>query len=261
MTTVFDGFGPGIQQVLAPNAGPMTLDGTNSWIVGDPGRRPVIVDPGPLDEDHLKRLLAAAGGSASAVWLTHRHHDHSEGAVRMAEMAGCRVWAMDPAQASGPAEVLGEGSEQMAGPARLIACSTPGHTSDSLCYVVLRDAGNAMLTGDTILGRGTTVIAHPDGDFGAYLESLDRLLALVEYHRIVRMFPGHGQSITDPAGVLERYRRHRLQRLDQVRAAVAAGDRTAADVVNRVYDQIDPSVRPAAEQSVRAQLEYLGHPG
>lgn len=260
MTVAPESLGPGIGHVLAPNAGPMTLDGTNCWIVGEPGGRPVIVDPGPSDEEHLAQVLAAAGGDASAVWLTHRHHDHSEGAARMAEMAGCPVWAMDPDLASGPGQVLAEGTQQVADPVRLSACHTPGHTSDSLCFVVLRHGDNVLLSGDTILGRGTTVIAHPDGDFGAYLDTLDRLLALVEHHRIERILPGHGAPITDPAHVLTRYRRHRLQRLDQVRAALAAGDRTAGDVVSRVYAEIDPSVRPAAEQSVRAQLEYLGHP-
>jgi glyoxylase-like metal-dependent hydrolase (beta-lactamase superfamily II) len=251
----------GIRQVLAPNPGPMTLDGTNSWIFGEPGRQPVIVDPGPPDDIHLSELLEAAGGGAAEVWLTHHHEDHSAGASRMAELAGCPVRAMDAAYASDPELVLRDGTEHVAGPVRLIAKHTPGHTSDSMCFLVLTDSGNAVVTGDTVLGRGTTVIAYPDGDLGDYLATLDQLMTLVDQYRIERLLPGHGEPVTDPAGVLSEYRQHRLQRLDQVRNALdQGGNQTAADVTARVYGDVDASVWPAAEQSVRAQLHYLGRP-
>lgn len=249
--------GPDVQRMLAPNPGPMTLDGTNTWIVGDGQSRSIIVDPGPADEEHLRRARTVAGGGAAAIWLTHRHDDHSDGAARMAELAGCPVRAMDPVHASAPDQVLSEGSEYRNDQLRMIVVHTPGHTSDSLCFLLLGTHRNVLLTGDTVLGRGTTVIAHPDGGLGAYLTSLDRLIALVEHHRIEQLLPGHGEPITDPLGVLTRYRQHRRKRLDQVRAALDAGARTPAEVVARIYTDIDPSVRPAAEQSVRAQLDYL----
>lgn len=247
----------GVQRLLAPNPGPMTLDGTNTWIIHGTRGGSIIIDPGPADDQHLRRVRTAAGRGAAAIWLTHRHDDHSAGAARMAESAGCPVRAMDPDHASAPGQVLSEGVEHRIDQLRLIVVHTPGHTSDSLCFLLLGADRNTMLTGDTVLGRGTTVIAHPDGGLGAYLASLDRLIALVERHRIDQLLPGHGEPITDPSGVLNRYRQHRLKRLDQVRTALAAGDQTPAEVVARIYTDIDPSVRPAAEQSVRAQLDYL----
>lgn len=251
--------GPGRQRVLAPNPGAMTLDGTNTWVIGEIGRdAPVIVDPGPADEDHLQTVLAAAGGSAAGVWITHRHDDHTDGAYRMGELAACPVRAMDPAHASAAELVLADGASYVIGDAWLSAIHTPGHTSDSMSFLLQRRDANVLLTGDTVLGRGTTVIAHPDGDLGAYLGSLDRLIGLVEDYRIEQILPGHGDPITEPAGVLTRYREHRMRRLAEVGAALDAGDRTAAEVVARVYAGVDPSVRAAAEQSVRAQLEYLG---
>ena len=115
-----------------------------------------------------------------------------------------------------------------------------------------------LLTGDMVLGRGTTVITHPDGDLAAYLDSLARLRALVAERGVAEILPGHGPVVTDPAGWLTYYHEHRLERLDQVRAALAAGARTPAEVVARVYADVDRRVWPAAEQSVRAQLDYLG---
>jgi glyoxylase-like metal-dependent hydrolase (beta-lactamase superfamily II) len=250
-----------VQRVLAPNPGPMTLDGTNSWIVGEPGRQPLIVDPGPPDDVHLSKLLEAAGGSAAEVWLTHHHDDHSAGAFRMGELAGCPVRAMDATHASDPELVLRDGTEQVTGSVRLIARHTPGHTSDSMCFIVLTGSGNVLITGDTVLGRGTTVIAYPDGGVGDYLDTLDRLIALVDEYGIERLLPGHGDLVTDPAGVLSQYRQHRLHRLDEIRRVLGEGNnQTAADVTARVYGDVDPSVWPAAEQSVRAQLHYLGWP-
>ena len=135
--------------------------------------------------------------------------------------------------------------------------ATPGHTSDSTSLLVTGPAGRWLLTGDMVLGRGTTVITYPDGDLGAYLHSLEVLLDLVREHAVTAILPGHGPVVTDPEGVLTFYREHRRQRLDQVREALRHGDTTPAQVVARVYADVDRSVWPAAEQSVRAQLDYL----
>jgi glyoxylase-like metal-dependent hydrolase (beta-lactamase superfamily II) len=253
---------PGITLLLAPNPGPMTLDGTNTWILGGGGRS-IVVDPGPRDERHLRAVADAAGEVADTV-LTHSHLDHSEGVVRFAELTGSAVRAADPAYAiavdAGDGR-LDHGFETTVGELTVRAVATPGHTSDSMSLLVTSRRGAWLLTGDMVLGRGTTVITHPDGDLGAYLDSLDLMLALVREHDVTAILPGHGPVVTDPAGLLGSYREHRLERLDQVRDALRRGDRTPAEVVARVYAAVDRSVWPAAEQSVRAQLEYLrSHP-
>ncbi|SDS54045.1 MBL fold metallo-hydrolase [Microlunatus soli] len=250
---------PGVQRVLAPNPGPMTLDGTNTWVLGDVAHQaPVVVDPGPLDEDHLRRVLEASGLRISAIWITHRHHDHTDGARRLAELASCPVMAVDPEVATGRDQVLSDGHRTVVGDLEIVAIATPGHTSDSASFLVRSPAGPALLlTGDMVLGRGTTVITYPDGDLGAYLESLELMIKLVDDHQVVEILPGHGDRVRDPGSVLRYYRKHRQQRLDQVRRALADGARSAAEVVRIVYADVDPAVWPAAEQSVRAQLDYL----
>ena len=248
--------------VLAPNPNPMTLDGTNTWLLAEPGaRRAIVVDPGPLDEGHLRTVLDAADQRdlrIAQILLTHGHFDHAEGAPRLAELTGAPVRALDPRHRLG-AEGLAGGDVLELDGLRLEVLATPGHSGDSLCFVLPAD--RAVLTGDTILGRGTTVVAHPDGRLGDYLDTLHRLLALTtelaDEEQAATVLPGHGPVPADATGIVEFYLAHREQRLAQVRAALAAGDRTAAEVVDRVYADIDPSVRFAAEMSVRAQLEYL----
>jgi glyoxylase-like metal-dependent hydrolase (beta-lactamase superfamily II) len=133
---------------------------------------------------------------------------------------------------------------------------TPGHTGDSVSFVVEGDGVPAVLTGDTILGRGSSVVAYPDGDLMAYLSSLRRLAELGD----IAVLPGHGPVLASARVAAAAYLEHRLQRLDQVRAALASGDRTAEEVVRRVYADVDPALWPAAELSVRAQLAYLNDP-
>ena len=240
--------------VLAPNAGPMTLDGTNTWVLREPdARHSIVIDPGPLDDSHLPAIHEAAD-PVGVVLLTHRHLDHSEGARAFAEAAGCGVRALDPAFRLG-SEGLGEGDVVEVDGLELRVVATPGHSSDSLSFVL--PAESTVLTGDTVLGRGTTVVAHPDGELGAYLGSLRRLRDLAESAEVTRVWPGHGPLIDDALAVIEGYLAHRAERLEQVREAVAAGATTPLAVVERVYADVDPILWPAAELSVRAQLEYL----
>jgi glyoxylase-like metal-dependent hydrolase (beta-lactamase superfamily II) len=259
-------FGTVATCVLADNASPMTLDGTNTWVLRAPGGRAVVVDPGPLDDAHLTAVAAEAGETA-AILLTHHHLDHSEGARRLAGTLGCGVRALDPAYRLG-GEGLHDGDVVAVDDLEIAVVATPGHTADSLSFLVRVD--DAVLTGDTVLGRGTTVVAHPDGRLGAYLGSLDRLHRLAETHEVRTIWPGHGPVIDDALTALDHYLAHRHQRLDQVREALRllAADRPdlPADhlpraVVELVYADVDPVLWPAAELSVRAQLAYLHRDG
>ncbi|HET6816696.1 MAG TPA: MBL fold metallo-hydrolase [Mycobacteriales bacterium] len=240
-------------RLLAPNPGPMTLEGTNTWVLREPaGDACVVVDPGPLDEGHLNRV--AEHGPIDLIVLTHGHSDHAEGAGRLRELTGAPIVARDPSLCV-DAQPLGGGAAQHAAGVEWLTIVTPGHSSDSVCLVVPAD--RALLTGDTILGRGTTVVAHPDGRLGDYLDSLRRLRDLAESDVDV-LLPGHGPVLDAPLETLDYYLQHREERLEQVRAAMADGAADAADVVRRVYADVDPGLWPAAELSVRAQLEYLG---
>jgi len=243
--------------VLAPNPSPMTLDGTNTWVIAEPGSSAVVVvDPGPQDEGHLRQVLdlARAGDRHVAqIVLTHGHADHSAGAARFAELSGAPVGALDPALRLGT-EGYGPGDVINAAGCELRVVATPGHTADSLSLLLSADGG--LLTGDTVLGRGTTVIAN-DGSLGDYLRTLDELRALADNAGLRVLLPGHGPLLSDPAGVLDYYIAHRKERLDQVRGAMAAGAQTPAEVVAIVYADVDRALWPAAELSVRAQLDYL----
>jgi glyoxylase-like metal-dependent hydrolase (beta-lactamase superfamily II) len=236
----------------APNPGPMTLDGTNTWILRAPGaEHAVVIDPGPLDEGHLARI--AEHGPFQFILITHGHHDHVGGATRLSELlGGVRVLAADPRHGV-LADPLGRDESLRAAGLEITVLDTPGHTGDSVCFLVEGADERVVFTGDTVLGRGTTVVAWPDGDLGAYLTSLARLTAYEQ----VPMLPGHGPALADCAAVAQVYLAHRRERLTQVRAAVAAGADSAEAIVGVVYPDIAPEVRFAAVWSARAQLEYL----
>lgn len=254
--------------LLAPNAGPMTLDGTNSYLLADPGAAAsVIVDPGPLDEAHLAELAAAP---VELILVTHHHADHTAGSARFAALTGAPVRALDPTYCIG-GEPLRDGERIVAAGVDIRVVATPGHTADSVCFLLTDDApvgaenaAGSVLTGDTILGRGSTVIAHPDSTLADYLASLDALAALGP----ALVLPGHGPVLPSLVEVCAQYRDHRMQRLDEVRAALAVLERElygapaldeefVARVTAIVYPDVDRHILPAAEASVRAQLVYL----
>ncbi|GGJ97092.1 MBL fold metallo-hydrolase [Pilimelia anulata] len=221
--------------VRAPNPGPMTLDGTNTWVLrAAPGAPATVVDPGPRDAGHLAAILAT--GPVAHVLVTHGHHDHVDGLADFLASSGARV--VDGGALDG---------------VEVTPLATPGHTADSRCYLLAAAGERAVATGDTILGRGTTVVAHPDGDLGAYLASLELLTAYAG----VPALTGHGPPLADTAAAAAHYLAHRRARLDQVRAVVAAGADTAAAVVDAVYADLPPHLRTAATWSARAQLDFL----
>ncbi|TFD59423.1 MBL fold metallo-hydrolase [Cryobacterium sp. Hh7] len=242
---------PFTRSLLAPNAGPMTLDGTNSYIIAAPGTTDiVVVDPGPLDDGHLAALAAA--GRVTLVLATHRHADHTAASARFAELTGAPVRAFDPAYCLG-GDPLVDGELIDAGGTSIHIVHTPGHTDDSVCLHLPDDGPTgSVLTGDTILGRGTSII---DGTLADYLASLECLRALGP----AIVLPAHGPVLPDLAASCDTYLAHRRERLDQVRAALRelGDDASTAHVTDVVYAQTDAAVRFAAEASVRAQLAYL----
>lgn len=239
--------------LLADNPGPMTLDGTNTWILRAPGRSEyVVIDPGPEQAEHTDGIVAATSGNVALTLITHRHPDHTGGIDALVRTTGTPVRAMDEVYTrSGAAALHDDDVIEVAG-LRITAIHTPGHTGDSMSFVL----DDAVLTGDTILGRGTTVLDPSDGGLGDYLRSLDRLLAVGTGRALL---PAHGPDHPDLEPVAQYYVAHRHERLDQVRAALRelGPDTDAMAVVREVYADVDKSLWPAARSSVQAQLEYL----
>ena len=234
----------------------MTLDGTNTWILREPGSSTcVVVDPGPDTPSHLEAIRTAVDdASVVQILLTHGHDDHSEGARTLAALTSAPVAALDPEFRYGSEGIHG-GDVIEVGGLVIDVLATPGHTADSLSFFVPGDS--ALLTGDTVLGRGTTMVAYPDGNLGDYLRSLDALAELATRAQVSLLLPGHGQALADPVEVIEGYQLHRQQRLEQVRNALSAGAETAQEVVEVVYADVPRELWPAAVVSVRAKLAYL----
>lgn len=276
-------WGERAQCVLCPNPSPMTLEGTNTWLLAEPGSKEVVVvDPGPLHEPHLQALLDIVDGRGARValtLLTHGHPDHAESAGRFAQLTGSPVRAVGRGH-----DDLADGDVLLVGGLEVVTVATPGHTADSVSFLL--PAESVLLTGDTVLGRGTTVVAYPDGELAPYLESLARLDRLAGSGRVTSIAPGHGPMVPDAAGTIRAYAQHRRERLEQVRTTVArlaeqsqvAGSGSVADgaataapaqgrgaapeladlVVREVYADVPAAVWPAARLSVLAQLDYLG---
>jgi glyoxylase-like metal-dependent hydrolase (beta-lactamase superfamily II) len=236
--------------LLANNPGLMTLDGTNTWVLRGPrSDEMVIVDPGPDDDEHIDRI--AALGKIALVLISHRHDDHTGGIDRIVELTGAPVRAVGSGFLRGLGGGLTDGEVIDAAGLRITVLATPGHTADSVSFLL----DDAVLTADTVLGRGTTVIDKEDGSLGDYLESLIRLRGLG--HRVV--LPGHGPDLPDLEAVADEYLAHRQERLQQVREALRTlgDDATTRQIVEHVYTDVDEKLWDVAEWSVQAQLDYL----
>lgn len=235
---------PRIVRVLAPNADVYTLDGTNTWVVGeDPS---VVIDPGPVIDTHLDEVVAAAG-LVAAVLVTHDHPDHAPAGAAFAARVGAPLHAF---RLDG-AEHLRDGQVVAAGDVSLTAVHTPGHTSDHLAF--FEPSAGALFSGDAVVGRGTTFVDPPEGDLTQYLRSLERMRGLGAR----TIYPGHGPVVFDAAAKLEEYVRHRADREIQLLAALADAPRTIAAMVEEIYAGYPPDVRPLAARSVLAHLLKL----
>ncbi|MGH2852333.1 MAG: MBL fold metallo-hydrolase [Solirubrobacteraceae bacterium] len=234
-----------IALVAAPNAGPYTLSGTNSWIVGrDPAH---LIDPGPAIDSHLDALFAelSTRGGAGAILLTHDHRDHAEAAALACERSGAPL-----AAARKDATIRLEDGMRV-GP--LTALATPGHAADHFSFI----AGRVCFSGDLVLGSGSVFVAAEPGALRAYLASLERLRAL----DLELIAPGHGPLVTDPAAKLDAYIAHRLDRERMLLAALADGLRDRDELLDRVWATTPPELRPAAAATLDAHLAKLAEEG
>lgn len=248
---------PRIARMLAPNPGMMTLDGTNTWVLREPGEDAcVVIDPGPVENGHLDALLDI--GPIAAIAVTHFHFDHYEVAPELRERTGAPVITRNPDLCLGADPIPDRPGRTAIAGLDWLTVLTPGHSSDSVSFVLESD--RVLFTGDTVLGRGTAVISHPDGNLADYLDSLKRLRDITGGD-IEKILPGHGPVVDSPIAVLDYYLAHREERLEQVRAALAAGDKDADEIVRRVYADVDEALWPFAKSSVLAQLDYLEEHG
>ncbi|RBY81744.1 MBL fold metallo-hydrolase [Geodermatophilus sp. TF02-6] len=246
---------PLVTRVLAPNPSPMTLDGTNTYVVGAPGGgQAVLVDPGPDDPAHLAAVEAALAGRDArcvAVLVTHHHGDHAEAALPWGARFGATVAAADARVAGPGGRVLEPGERLHLAGTAVDVVPTPGHTADHLAF---RLESGAVLVGDHVLGRGTSVVTSPEGDVLAYLESLRRVHDLGPS----ALYCGHGPELTeDPGAVLDFYLAHRAMREEQLLAALREGAATVDELVAVVYAEVPREVWWAAAQSTRATLAKL----
>ena len=248
--------------VLCDNPSYTALEGTNTWIISAAeDSRSIVVDPGPEDEGHLN-VVHRHPGEVALILLTHRHDDHASGAQRLRQMTGAPIRAFDPSYCNG-AEALQKGEiltlEGIT--PQLEVLHTPGHTADSTSFFVWSgEVENSRLegiiTGDTIAGRHTVLLSETDGDLADYLHALD---VLESRGKDVPLFPGHGPDLEDTSQVARKYIDRRHYRLDQIREIRSrlGDDVDLTTLVNEMYDDVDPVLRHAAEQSTRTALKYL----
>ena len=256
----------------ADNPSPMTYVGTNTWIVANPEKvqgedtQAIVIDPSP-EGDQTQRILdtcAEMGVKVGAIFLTHDHHDHTAGARELTDKTGAPIYGpkeeMGADAPCGPFKVdhlLQEGLlYPFEGAPIFEVYKLPGHSSDSMGLLLAEE--QLMFVGDVVFRHGPTVVFYPDGHLGDYLASLDLLEDLVKLGKVRIFCPGHGYPVTDPMRALEATREHRLERLDQVKEALASGVSRDADALfDAVYEGVDESLRWASLRSIEAQLVYL----
>jgi len=238
-----------IERVLAPNPGPFTGPGTNTYVI-ESGGNAVVLDPGPVIREHLSAIhLALTGLDPVAVVVTHTHPDHAPAANELGRELEVPVLGFAPGRDFTPTDLLDDNAEVTFGEDRLIAVHTPGHTADHLCFRL----GNLLFTGDHIMGGSTVIIE----DAAAYSRSLERVGAL----HPERLYPGHGPELPDAMAVIGEYIAHRLEREQQIVTAIDEGALTIGEIVDVVYAGLDPSLQLAATMQVHTQLIKLRDEG
>lgn len=238
-----------VERVLAPNPGPFTGPGTNTYVIGDE-HEVAVIDPGPVEASHERAIIdAIAGRQVAGVLVTHTHIDHAPLANPLARNLGVPALGYAPGPEFEPDEMLVEGSVVRIGDLAMKALHTPGHADDHVCFKV----GSVLFTGDHIMG-GSSVMVEA---LGPYLRSLERLRPM----GFTRMYPGHGPEIDQPTEVISWYLEHRRQREREIMAAVQAGAATVGSVVEVVYREVDSSLHPLAARSVIAHLRKLADDG
>lgn len=238
-----------IDGIVAPNPGPMTGSGTNTWIVAVDDEC-VIVDPGPVDEGHLAQIIdAVASTRPVGVLITHTHPDHAPLANRLAdELSVAAIGAADGPEFTADRRIV-DGDTIAVGSEAMVAVATPGHTADSTSYRI----GSVLLSGDHIIGGSTVVVE----DMAAYMTSLERLAST----GLTRIHPGHGPTIDDPDAVIGDYLAHRRSREQAILDAVEGGADSITRVVEAVYRDVDPALHAVAAVSVAAHLRKLANEG
>ena len=264
---------PLVRRIVAPNAGPMTFRGTNTYVVGHGAV--TVIDPGPDDPAHVEAIVATlAGERVARILVTHTHRDHSPAARLLkartgAPIVGCaphvsfrrpegaeidRVAASNDLEHA-PDHVLGDGDVIEGEGFTLDAVATPGHTLNHLCFALTDE--NTLFSGDHVMAWSTTVVAPPDGSMAAYMASLEKLRGRGE----TLYWPGHGGPVTDPPRFLRALQHHRRQREHAILSRLRAGDTTIPAIVAATYDRLDPRLARAAGFSVLAHLEDLRERG
>lgn len=233
-----------IRDIMAPNPGAFTLDGTRTYLIDDFA----VLDPGPAIESHVDAVRRAQP-NLRTIFITHRHGDHAPAAVPLKRATGARIVA--PRGVLDETDVVVSGGETIDG---LHVIATPGHTSEHVCYLT---AAGDLFTGDTVLGAGTTAIFPPDGNMAEYIRSLQKLRGLAPR----RIFPAHGPTRDDAIALLDEYIAHRLQREQQVVDAMAAGAKSVSEIRERIYPDLDPRLNGAAEIQIEAHLIKLREEG
>ena len=244
---------PLVRRIVAPNPGPFTGPGTNTYLVGID--EVAVIDPGIDDAGHLEAIVGCGGDRIRWIFCTHTHPDHSPGAAALKERTGAEVLAFESRDGLEVDTSIGDGFQIEATEFRLRAVHTPGHASNHLCYLLEEE--RLLFSGDHIMQGSTVVIAPPDGDMGAYLDSL----RLVRELRLRSIAPGHGFLVDEPNELIDQYLTHRLEREAQVLTALTDGDRTAEQIVSRLYPELIDELLPRAKQTIHAHLRKLAADG
>ena len=250
---------PRVTRLRAPNPSPMTLDGTNGYIVDGGDGRWIAIDPGPAIPAHVAAFTAAAearGATYAAILITHGHPDHFPAAEPLARATAAPVYA-HPAATFAHDRALADGEVLHIGGAALRALHAPGHAPDHLVFVL--EDERALFTGDVIIGTGTVVVAPPGGDMRAYQRTLRRLRD--DYGTSYALYGGHGPEHTDVAATIDAYIAHREAREQELLAALATGPATIPDLVATIYRDVERRLWPAAARQLLAYLIALEREG